>query len=130
MPKRKTIQQKEIERVTRNALDELGRKIVVTARRASKVGDWSKLSPSQKAKRNIHLRDSGNYAVKPFNTLTVSQNFYGQYNTPKGQKTPTDRKGLKNTPLRNAIAEFYPEAKNVFIKNMIELLKSPVVIKK
>ena len=71
MPKRKTIQQKEIERVTRNALDELGRKIVVTARRASKVGDWSKLSPSQKAKRNIHLRDSGNYAVKPFNTLTA-----------------------------------------------------------
>lgn len=121
MAKRKTIQQKEIENLTKKSLDELGRKISVVTARNSKVSDL---------KNPNHLRDSVNYRVKPFDTLIVSQNFYGKYNTPKGKATPQDRSNIKDTPIRNAINEFVPEAKKVFIKSMVDLLKSPVVKKK
>lgn len=120
MAKRKTVQEKEVEKLTIEALNGLGRAITVTSSRASKI---SKLQKD-------HLRDSANYRVKPYDVLTVSQNFYGRYNTPKGQPTPKDRSNIKNTPLRNAIAKLKPEATTVFMKNMVDLLKSPIVTKK
>ena len=119
MAKRLTIQEKQVRELTKNALDELGRKIIVVSSRNSKV---SKLQKD-------HLRDSANYRVKPFDTLTVAQSFYGKYNTPKGQPTPADRRNIENTPLRNAIAEFVNEETKIFVKDMVDLLKSPIVKK-
>lgn len=120
MPKRKTIQEKEIENLTRKALDDLGRVVTVTAARNSKVSK----------KQKDHLRDSTNWRVKPYDTLTVSQFKYGRYNTPKGKPTPKDRSNIKDTPMLNAIDDHLPNAKKVYVRNMIDLLKSPVLIKK
>jgi len=116
VPKRKTIEEKEIEKITKNSLDKLGRKVSVMTARNSKV---SKLQKS-------HLRDSVNYRVKPFDTLIVSQFRYGKWNTPKGKATPQDRSSIKDTPILNAIDQFLPEAKKVFTKSMVDLLKSPI----
>jgi hypothetical protein len=117
MAARKTIQQKEVEALTKNSLLELGRLIKVVTARNSKV---SKLQKD-------HLRDSIGRAVKPFNVLILSQKFYGQFNTPKGQQTPKNRTNLTDTPMENAIQEYLPDATNVYIKNMIDLLISPIV---
>ena len=119
MAKRLTIQEKEVRKLITDRLNELGRKITVVSSRNSKV---SKLQKD-------HLRDSSNYRVKPFDTLTVAQSFYGKYNTPKGQPTPSDRSNIKNTPLRNAIEEFVNEETKIFVKDMVDLLKSPIVKK-
>ena len=116
MAKRLTIKEKEVRKRITERLNELGRKITVTSSRNSKV---SKLQKE-------HLRDSANYRVKPFDTLTVAQSFYGKYNTPKGQPTPKDRRNIENTPLRNAIAEFVDEETKIFVKDMVDLLKSPI----
>jgi len=118
--KRKTIQEKEIEATIKKHLDDLGRKITVVAGRNSKV---SKLQKD-------HLRDSGNWRVKPYNVLTVSQNFYGKYNTPKGKATPADRSNIRDTPMRNSIRENTEEGIKVLIKDLVTLLKSPIVTKK
>jgi len=117
--KRKTIQQKEIENLTKKFLDDLGRRITVISSRNSKVSDLQK----------EHLRDSGNWRVKPYNVLTVSQSFYGKYNTPKGKKTPQDRTNIKDTPLLNSINENVPPEVEVFVKDLVDLLKSPIVNK-
>lgn len=119
MAKRLTIQEKEVRKLITKRLNDLGRKITVVSSRNSKV---SKLQKD-------HLRDSGVYKVKPYNTLTVGQSFYGKYNTPKGQATPKNRSNIKNTPLRNAIDEFVNDETKVFVKDMIDLLKSPIVKK-
>ena len=116
MAKRKTIQEKEIEKITKDSLNELGRLVSVVAARNSKV---SKLQKN-------HLRDSLNYRVRPFDTLTISQFRYGKWNTPKGKPTPKDRSNIKDTPILNAIEEYVPNAKKVFIKNIADLLKSPI----
>ena len=116
MAKRKTIQEREIEKITRDSLDKLGRTVSVVTARNSKV---SKLQKS-------HLRDSVNYRVKPFDTLIVSQFTYGKWNTPKGKATPQDRSNIKDTPILNAIREHVPEAKKVFVKSIKDLLKSPI----
>jgi hypothetical protein len=101
-------------------LNELGRKITILAGRNSKVSDLQK----------DHLRDSGNYRVKPYNVLTVSQNFYGKYNTPKGKATPKNRDNIKDTPMRNSIRENTEDGIKVLIKDLVTLLKSPIVTKK
>lgn len=119
MAKRLTIQEKEVRKLITERLNELGRKITVVSSRNSKV---SKLQKD-------HLRDSANYRVKPFDTLTVAQSFYGKYNTPKGQPTPKDRSNIENTPLRNSIEENVNEETKVFVKDMVDLLKSPIVKK-
>ena len=119
MAKRKTIQERETEEVIRKGLDDLGRKVTVMAARNSKVSNLQK----------NHLRDSGNYRVKPFDTLIVSQVYYGKYNTPKGQATPKNRIGLKNTALTNSVSDYVPEATKVIIKNMMALLVSPIIKK-
>ena len=113
MAKRKTVQQKEIEDLTRKSLDEIGRKVTILSARNSKVDTG-------------RLRDSRNYRVKPFNVLIVSQRFYGRYNTPKGKATPADRTAIKDTPLLNSIRDNIPEGVKFFVKNMIDLLKSPI----
>lgn len=114
MAKRKTIQEKEVEQLTKNALNDLGEAI-------------SEESRSNSKRRTGDLQDSQNYRVRPFDTLTVSQNFYGKYNTPKGKSTPKDRSNIKDTPLKNAIKKLVPEATKVFIQEMKDLLKSPIV---
>lgn len=119
MAKRLTIQEKQVRELTKNALDELGRKIIVVSSRNSKVSK----------KQKEHLRDSGNFRVKPYNVLTVSQSFYGRYNTPKGKPTPKDRSNIKDTPLLNSIEENTPPEIEVFVKNMVDLLKSTIVKK-
>lgn len=116
MAKRKTIQEREIEKITKDSLDKLGRTVsVVTARN-------SKVSKEQKS----HLRDSVNYRVKPFDTLIVSQFTYGKWNTPKGKTTPTDRSNIKDTPILNAIHEHAPKATKIYIKSIVSLLKAPI----
>ncbi len=120
MAKRITVEEKEIRKLTIDSLNELGRKITVVSSRNSKI---SKLQKE-------HLRDSANYRVKPYDTLIVSQTFYGKYNTPKGKATPKDRTNIKDTPILNAINEFVPEAKKLFIRDMVDLLKSPITKKK
>lgn len=119
MGKRKTIQEREIENLTKQSLNELGRRITVISSRNSKVSK----------KQKEHLRDSANYRVKPYDTLTVSQFKYGKYNTPKGKDTPKNRDNIQDTPMLNAIRENVPEATKVYVKNMIDLLKSPVIRK-
>ena len=103
--------------MTKESLLLLGDKIKVIVKRTSKVSLLTK----------DHLRDSIGRGVKPFNTLILSQKFYGQYNTPKGEATPKNRRNLTNTPIENAIRENLPDAVNVYVKNMIDLLTSPIV---
>ena len=116
MAKRKTIQEKEIEKITKDSLNELGRLISVVTARNSKV---SKLQKN-------HLRDSVNYRVRPFDTLTISQFRYGKWNTPKGKPTPKDRSNIKDTPILNAINDNVPEATKVLIKDLTALLVSQI----
>lgn len=97
-------------------LNDLGRKITVVSSRNSKV---SKLQKE-------HLRDSANYRVKPYNTLTLTQFYYGKFNTPKGKATPKNRNNIKDTPLLNAINEFVPEQTNLIVKDLVDLLASPI----
>lgn len=120
MPRIKTIQEREIESTIRKSLDELGRLVVVESGRKSKVSDLQK----------DHLRDSGNFKTKPYNVLTVTQNFYGRYNTPKGKPTPQNRSNIKDTPMSNAVRENAKDTVKIIIKNMVDLLKSPVTLKK
>ena len=116
MAKRKTIQEKEIEKITKDSLNDLGRLVSVVTARNSKV---SKLQKN-------HLRDSVNYRVRPYDTLTISQFRYGKWNTPKGKATPKDRSNIKDTPILNAINQHVPNAKKVYIKSIADLLKSPI----
>jgi hypothetical protein len=68
--------------------------------------------------------------VKPYNVLTVSQNYYGKFNTPKGKPTTQDRDRLKDTPMQNSIRENTEDGVKVLIKDLVTLLKSPIVTKK
>jgi len=120
MAKRNTIQEKEIEKIITKHLNDLGRIIIVNSSRNSKV---SKLQKN-------HLRDSGNFRVKPYNVLTVSQFAYGKYNTPKGKLTPQNRGNIKDTPLRNSIRDNAGEQTKILIKDLVDLLKSPIVTKR
>lgn len=114
MAKRKSIQQQQIEKVTKTNLNKLGEKIIADSAKNSKV-------------RTGDLRDSQNFRVRPYDTLTVTQNFYGKYNTPKGKKTPANRDNIKDTPLRNAVEKHTPDAVKVYIQEMKDLLISPII---
>lgn len=116
MAKRKTIQEKEVEKITRDSLDKLGRTVSIMTARNSKVSNLQK----------NHLRDSINYRVKPFDTLIVTQFRYGKWNTPKGKATPQNRSNLRDTPILNAIETYVPTAKKVFVKSIKDLLKAPI----
>jgi len=117
MPRRKTVQEKEIEALSKKHLDAIGEAVSQEAAKNSK-------------KRTGDLIDSQNYRTRPYNVLTVSQNFYGKYNTPKGKATPKDRSNIKDTPLKNAIKRHVPEGTKLFIKDMIDLITAPIVTKK
>jgi hypothetical protein len=111
MAKRKTIQEKETEKIITKHLDKLGEVITVESAKNSRVltGD---------------LRDSQNYRTRPFNVLTVSQNIYGKDLYLKGQNS-----GPKNA-LKVSVKKNVPEGIRVLIKDMVDLLKSPIVTKK
>ena len=119
MAKRLTIQEKEVRKLITERLRALGKKIRITTARNSKVSNFQKR----------HLRDSVKAVVDPYDTLVITQYVYGKYNTPKGHPTPADRSNIKNTPLRNAINEFVNEETKIFVKDMVDLLKSPIVKK-
>lgn len=104
----------QIEKITKDNLNKLGATIIADSAKNSKV-------------RSGDLRDSQNYRVRPYDTLTVSQNFYGKYNTPKGKATPKDRSNITDTPLRNAVEKHTPEAVKVYIQDMNDLLISPII---
>lgn len=117
MAKRKSIQQQQIEKLTKDNLNKLGQDIITDSAKNSKVASGD-------------LRDSQNFRVRPYDTLTVTQNFYGKYNTPKGKKTPKERDNIKDTPLRNAVEKHAPEAVKIYIQEMTDLLKSPIITNK
>jgi len=117
MAKRKTVQERDFENAIKKTLNTLGEKISTTAAKNSKV-------------RTGDLRDSENYRVRPYNVLTVSENYYGKYNTPKGQPTPKNRSNLENTPLKNAIKEHVNDETKVIIKDMIDIFRSSIITNK
>lgn len=110
MPKRKTIQEKETEKIITKHLDKLGEVITIESAKTSRV-------------RTGDLRDSQNYRTRPFNVLTVSQNFYGKHLFLKGKDS-----GKKNA-LVVSVKKNVPLGIKVLIKDMVDLLKSPIVKK-
>ena len=123
MAKRKTTQERAIEKELQNALNELGRTVTVISSRNSKI---STVKGGKASVQKRHLRDSANYRVKPFNVLIVSQYKYGKYNTPKGQATPKDRSNIKNTPLLNSIDENVPKGVDIVVKELTKLVTDPI----
>lgn len=110
MARRLTIEEKQIRKITTDNLNKLGEVITIESAETSRVltGD---------------LRDSQNYRVRPFDVLTVSQNIYGKNLFLKGKKS-----GQKNA-LLVSVKKHAPEAVKLYIKDMIDLLKSPIVTK-
>jgi len=119
LAKRKTTEEKAIQARITQTLNELGRKVIAVSSRNSKVSK----------KQKDHLRDSGNYRVKPYNVLVLAQYNYGRYNTPKGKATPSNRANIKDTPLNNAIVEYVDEEINILVKDLIKLVVAPIVKK-
>tara|TARA_R110000850_G_scaffold200060_1_gene326258 strand:+ start:126 stop:485 length:360 start_codon:yes stop_codon:yes gene_type:complete len=117
--KRKTTEQKAVEARITESLDLIGREVIATSSRNSKVSKIQK----------IHLRESGNFRVKPYNVLNLSQYKYGKYNTPKGVPTPTDRSNITDTPLVNAINEIVDPEIDVLVRDLIAMIVSPIVKK-
>ena len=113
------MEQKEIEARITQTLNNLGRKVIAQSSRNSKVSK----------KQKDHLRDSGNYRVKPFNTLILTQYAYGKFNTPKGKPTPANRNNIKDTPLANAIEENVDPEINLLVKDLIKMLTAPIIKK-
>jgi hypothetical protein len=111
MAKRKTVQEKEIDKLITKHLDKIGEAISIEASKTSRVltGD---------------LRDSQNYRTKPYNVLTVSQNVYGKDLYLKGKKD-----GEKNA-LAVSMKKNVPEGIKVLVKDMIDLISSPIKQKK
>jgi len=111
MSKRLTIQEKEIRALTTKHLDSVGEIITKDSAAMSRVltGD---------------LRDSQNFRTRPYNVLTVSQNIYGKDLFLKGKKS-----GPKNA-LEVSIKQNLPDGVKLFVKDMVDLLKSPITQKK
>jgi hypothetical protein len=121
MAKRITTNERQIRDSIKKNLNEIGRRTSVQSRRTSKI------AKSTERFTGGSLRDSGNYRVKPYNVLTLSENFYGKYNTPKGKKTPSDRSNLKDTPLQLAIDDNVPDGTNVIINDIMDILVAPIL---
>ena len=113
MAARKTIQQKQIEALTKKHLDEIGYKVRADILKYSKV-------------RTSDLSESGNFRTEPYNLLTLTQNFYGKYNTPKGKPTPKDKDNIQDTVMKNAVRDHVPPGIKILVKDMIDLIKSPL----
>lgn len=110
MAKRLTIKEKEIRELTKKQLDSIGELISKDASETSRV-------------RTGDLRDSQNFRTKPYNVLTVSQNIYGKDLFLKGKNS-----GQKNA-LKVSIEQNLPDGVTLFVKDMVDLLKSPIVKK-
>jgi hypothetical protein len=121
MGKKLTTNERQIREAIKKNLNEIGRKTSIQSRRNSKI------AKSTDKFTGGSLRDSGNYRVKPYNVLTLSENFYGKYNTPKGKATPKDRDNLKDTALQLAIDDNVPEGTNLIINDIMNLLVAPIL---
>lgn len=111
MAKRKTIQEREVEKIMTKHLDSIGEAVIKESAKTSRVltGD---------------LRDSQNFRTRPFNVLNLSQNIYGKDLFLKGKND-----GEKNA-LKVSIKKNVPEGIKFLVKDMIDLLKSPIQLKK
>jgi hypothetical protein len=121
MAKRITTTEKQIREAIKKNLNEIGRKTSAQSKRTSKI------AKSTDRFTGGSLRDSGNYRVKPYNVLTLSENFYGKYNTPKGKATPADRDNIKDTALQLAIDDNVPDGTNLMINDIMNLLTAPIL---
>lgn len=111
MAKRLTIQEKEIRALTKQHLDSIGELITKDSAAMSRV-------------RTGDLRDSQNFRTRPYNVLTVSQNFYGKYLFLR------DKNSGPQNALKVSIEQNLPDGVTLFVKDMIDLLKSPITLKK
>lgn len=123
MAKRKTAEQKAIEKVIKTNLEVLARKIKVQTRRTSKI------AKSTESFTGGSLRDSVIATVDPFNTINLTENEYGKWNTQKGKATPKDRDNIKDNPMLNAIEEYLDDTVNVIINDITNLLTAPITQK-
>ena len=128
MGKRITTEEKAIRAKITETLNALGRKVIAESSRNSKVST-EKGSDGKISVQKDHLRDSGNYRVKPYNVLVLTQYGYGKYNTPKGKPTPTDRSNIEDTPLDNAIVEYVDPDINILVKDLMKMIIDPIVKK-
>lgn len=64
------------------------------------------------------LKQSLNYRVKPYNTVTFAQQFYGKYNTPKGK--PRTEVWDDYNPLEQNIKKLKGDLQNVIVKDLKE----------
>jgi hypothetical protein len=119
LAKRITTEEAAVRARITETLNDLGRKVIAVSSRNSKISK----------KQKDHLRDSGNYRVKPYNVLVLTQYAYGKYNTPKGKPTPTDRSNITDTPLNNAIEEYVDIEVNILVKDLIKMIVDPIVKK-
>jgi hypothetical protein len=119
LAKRKTTEQKAVEKKIEDSLNLIGREVIAVSSRNSKVSKIQKL----------HLRESGNFRVRPYNVLNLAQYSYGKFNTPKGKPTPSDRKNIKDTPLLNAIDEIVDPEIDVLVRDLIAMIVAPIVKK-
>ena len=104
-------------------LNQLGRKVIAVSSRNSKVSTVK----GTEGRVTKQKDDSGNYRVKPYNVLTLTQYGYGKFNTPKGKDTPTDRSNIEDTPLDNAIVEFVDPDINILVKDLVKMILAPIV---
>lgn len=121
MAKRRTIQQREIDKKTNLNLNRWGNQVRFEAKENTRVD-------------NDVLRPSINYQVKPDTVITFFQKKYGKFITPKNVQMPKNAGKNRPSPPYNAlkieIDKTISEAKAIYVKDMIDLLKSPILTQK
>ena len=110
-------------KIIEDELKALGEKAYEDARATSKVSADRFNKDGQQVHEGGSLVDSINYYPKG-KKLTMSQLYYGQFNTPKGESTPAPREGEKFNALRISIAKHIPESVNVISKNLLKTILS------
>lgn len=121
MAKRRTIQERQIDAVIKANLNRWGNQVIFDAKENTRVD-------------NDVLRPSINYRVKPDTVITFVQRIYGKWITPKNVPMPKKPSSQRKSPPYNAlqieIDKTKSEATEIIVKNLVDLLKSPVVTKK
>lgn len=121
MAKRRTIQERQIDAIIKQNLNRWGNQVRFDAQANTRVDDDK-------------LRPSINYRVRPDTIITFVQNKYGKWITPKNVPMPKGRPTVYPTPPYNALAieidKDKPELIKIIKKDLIDLLKSPIVTKK
>jgi hypothetical protein len=106
MAKRRTKQQITSDKIIKKNLEILGEQIYEETKKITRVQTGS-------------LKNSINYAVKPDTRLTVFQNVYGKYITPK------DEKGGEKDALLITVKRLLPAGVEVIKKDLFESIMYP-----